>query len=90
MSGVTIKRLLAIALVAALALRVIPIVAPFVWPGLKRSAERLRKRADLATAAVMLAIAGSMLVRGEPVYAAIVALLSVPALIAAWRVIFDG
>lgn len=83
----TIKRLLAIALVVALALRVLPIVAPFVWPGFKGSVERLRKRADLATAAVMLALAGSMLLRNEPLYAALIAFLSIPALVAALRVI---
>lgn len=83
----TIKRLLAIALVAALALRVLPIVAPLVWPGFKGSVERFRKRADLATAAVMLALAGSMLLRNEPAYAALIALLSIPALVAAIRVI---
>ena len=55
-SAVTLKRLLAIALIAALALRVLPIVAPLVWRGFRGSVARLRKRADLATAAVMLAI----------------------------------
>jgi hypothetical protein len=84
--GVTIKRLIAIALVAALALRAVPIVAWF-FPGFRRSAERLRRRADLATAAVMIALAASMLVRGEPLYAALVAVLSIPAIIAAIRVI---
>ena len=83
----TIKRLIAIALVAALVLRVFPIFAPFLWPGFRASVDRLRRRADLATAAVMIALAGSMLVRGEPLYAGIVALLSIPAIVAAIRVI---
>ncbi len=83
----TIKRLIAIALVAALALRVVPILAPVFFPGYRRSVERLRRRADLATAAVMIALAASMFVRGEPVYGGVVAVLSIPAILAAIRVI---
>jgi hypothetical protein len=86
-AAVSIKRLLAIALVAALALRVVPIVAPLIWPGFRRSVERMRRRADLATAAVMVALTVSMLVRGERAYAALVAVLSIPAIVAAIRVI---
>jgi len=85
--GVTIKRLLAIALIAALALRVLPIVAPILWPGFRGSVDRLRRRADLATAAVMLALSASMLARGEKLYAGIVVVLSIPAIAAAIRVI---
>lgn len=83
----TIKRLLAIALVAALALRVLPIVAPILWPGYRSSVDRLRRRADLATAAVMLALAVSMWARGEPLYAGLVAVLGIPAIVAAIRVL---
>jgi hypothetical protein len=81
------KRLIAIALVAALALRVFPIVAPWIWPGFRKSVDRLRRRADLGTAAVMLLLVFSMVARGERLYAALVALLSIPALIAAVRVL---
>lgn len=82
-----LKRVLTIALVAALLLRVVPIVAPLVWPSFRASVDRLRFRADLATAAVMLALVVSMLVRGEPAYAALVGVLSLPALVGAWRAI---
>ena len=85
----SLKRLLAIALIAALALRILPIVGPILWPSFRQSAARLRRRADLATAAVMIALAVSMLARGEPLYAALVAVLSIPALIAAGRVLAE-
>ena len=80
-----LKRLLAIALVTALCLRLLPIVGPVLWPGFRRSVDRLRRRADIATAVVMLALVVSMLVRHEPLYAALVALLSIPAWIAGAR-----
>lgn len=84
-----LKRLLVAALLVALALRLAPIVGPWVWPALKPRVERLRRRADLATAAVMIALVISTLVRGEPAWALVVAVLSVPALIAGARAIRD-
>ena len=83
--AMNIKRLLVIGLVAALLLRLLPIVAPIVWPGLRRSVAALRRRADLAAAAIMLALVVSMFARQEPVYAAIVAVLSLPAWFAGVR-----
>jgi hypothetical protein len=82
-----LKRVLTIALVAVLLVRVLPIVAPFVWPSMRTSLGRLKFRADLGTAFVMIALVISMLVRNEPAYAALVALLSVPAIVGAWRAI---
>lgn len=81
----TIKRLLVIGLLLALSLRLLPIVGPIVWPGYRRSVARLQRRADLATAAVMLALVASMLIRREPAFAAIVAVLSLPAWVAGVR-----
>ncbi len=81
----SIKRLLVIGLLVALAMRLLPVIGPIVWPGFRRSVGRLQRRADLATAAVMLALVGSMLARQEPAFAAIVAVLSVPAWIAGAR-----
>lgn len=81
----TIKRLLVIGLLLALSLRLVPVIGPIVWPGYRRSLARLQRRADLATAAVMLALVGSMLVQREPVFAAIVAVLSLPAWVAGVR-----
>ena len=80
-----LKRFITIALVAALLLRVLPIVLPWVWPSFRASAARLRFRADIGTAVVMLALVASMLVRNEPAYAGLVAILSVPAVFGAWR-----
>lgn len=82
-----LKRVLTIALVAALLLRVLPIVLPWVWPSYRKSVDRLRFRADLATAAVMVALTVSMFVRNEPAYAALVALLSLPAILGAIRAV---
>lgn len=82
-----LKRVLTIALVAALLLRVLPVVLPWVWPSFRKSVAALRFRADLATAAVMLAIVISMLARKEPAYAGLVAVLSLPALIGAFRAV---
>ena len=76
------KRVLVIGLVVALGLRLLPIVGPMVWPGLRRPLQRLQRRADLATAAVMLALVVSMVVQREPVFAGITAVLSLPAWIA--------
>lgn len=81
----SLKRLMTIALVAALLLRVLPIVLPWVWPSFRTSVARLRFRADLGAAAVMLALVASMLVRNEPAYAALVAVLSLPAVFGAYR-----
>jgi len=81
----TIKRLLVIGLVVALALRLLPVVAPMFWPGFRRSVARLQRRADLATAAVMLALVASMFLQREPVFGAMVAVLSLPALVAGFR-----
>lgn len=81
----SLKRLMTIALVAALLLRVLPMVLPWVWPSFRGSVARLRFRADLGAAAVMLALVASMLVRKEPAYAALVAVLSLPAVFAAYR-----
>ena len=82
-----LKRVLTIALCAALLLRLLPVVLPWVWPSYRASVERLKFRADLATAAVMLAIVVSMLLRNEPAYAGLVAVLSLPALYGAGRAI---
>jgi hypothetical protein len=82
-----LKRVLTIALGAALLLRVLPIVLPWIWPSYRASVERLRFRADIATAAVMLALVVSMLVRREPAYAGLVAVLSIPAFYGAIRAV---
>ena len=76
-----LKRLLVLGLLVALALRLVPAL----WPGYRRSMARLRRRADLGAAAVMLALVCATLAQGEPAYAALVAMLSVPAWIAGAR-----
>jgi hypothetical protein len=81
----TFKRLLMIGLVGALALRLLPVLGPIVWPGFRRSVARLQRRADLATAAVMLALIASMFLQHQPLFGALVAVLSLPALVAAAR-----
>lgn len=81
----TIKRLLVIGLLLALSMRLLPVVGPIVWPSYRRSLARLQRRADLATAAVMFALVASMLAQREPVFAAIVAVLSLPAWLAGVR-----
>ncbi|MBI2394203.1 MAG: hypothetical protein HYV09_31825 [Deltaproteobacteria bacterium] len=83
----TIKRLLVVALLAALTLRLLPVIGPILWPGWRRSLAEVRRRADLATAVVMLAVVGSMLARRELVWAAVVAVLSIPALVAGVRAV---
>lgn len=84
-----LKRALTIALIAALLLRLLPIVAPIVWPGFRQSVDRLRFRADIGTAAVMAALVVAMLARHEPAYAALVAILSIPAFYGAFRALRD-
>lgn len=81
----SIKRLLVIGLLVALAMRLLPVLGPLVWPGFRRSVARLQRRADLATAAVMLALVASMIAQREPAFAAMVAVLSLPAWIAGVR-----
>ena len=85
MGVMPLKRLLVLALLFALGLRLVPIVAPLFWPRYRQSVARLRRRADLGTAAVMIALVVSMALRGEPVWAGLVAVLSVPAVLAAVR-----
>lgn len=74
-----LKRLLVIGLLAALSMRLLPILGPVFWPGFRRSVARLRRRADLATAAVMLALVAAMALQRELAFAALVAVLSLPA-----------
>ena len=81
----TIKRLLVIGLLLALSMRLLPVIGPLVWPSFRRSVARLQRRADLATAAVMLALVVSMFAQREPVFGAITAMLSLPAWLAGIR-----
>jgi hypothetical protein len=81
----TFQRLLAIVVAFVLVTRLWPLVAPWIWPRLKPRMARLQRRADLATAAVMIVLVVSALVRGEQTYAALIAVLSIPALVAGIR-----
>jgi hypothetical protein len=85
-----LKRLLVVGLLAALALRAWPIVGPLLWPGYRRSVRQLRRRADLATAAVMLGLCASMFVRGERGFGVLLAVLSLPAVVAAAKALREG
>jgi len=86
---VSAKRILVVAAALVLALRLLPIFAPRFLPGLRASADRLQKRADLGTAFVMLAVAIVTFARGELVLGGVVLLLGVPAFVAAVSVITD-
>ncbi len=86
----TPKRILVIAAAIVLALRLMPIFLPRFLPSLRASADRLRRRADLGTAFVMLALAVLTFARGEVVLGAVVLLLGVPAFIAGVSVITDA
>lgn len=82
MRPMPLKRLLVLGLLLALALRLLPVVGPLVWPGYRKSIRRLQRRADLATAAVMLALCASMFAQRQPWFGVLVAVLSIPAWIA--------
>jgi hypothetical protein len=75
----TLKRLLGVAIAIALALRIAPVVLPWIRPRWRASAERLRLRADVATAAIMVAFAIAAVARGEPWIGVLVLVLGAPA-----------
>lgn len=81
------KRLLVVVVLFALALRIAPIVLPWIQPKWRAAATRLRRRADLVTALAMVGFAVSAAVRGEPGLAVLIAVLGVPAYVAAWQTI---
>ncbi len=70
-----------------MALRLAPIVLPWIRPRWRDAAARLRRRADLVTALAMIGFAVAAALRGEPGLAALVAVLGVPAYVAAWQVL---
>jgi hypothetical protein len=85
----SLRRLLGIALALILVMRLVPWLAPAIWPGLRRKVDGLRRRLDLASAAIMLGFAVSMALRREPVAAAVVLVLGIPAFVAAAAVVRD-
>ncbi|MGZ5968994.1 MAG: hypothetical protein ACXWP4_15080, partial [Polyangiales bacterium] len=69
----TFQRLLAIVIALVLLSRLWPVVGPWIWPALKPRVDRLRRRADIAAASVMIALVLATLFQGERAYAALVA-----------------
>jgi hypothetical protein len=78
-------RLIAFPLLLILGVRVLALLSPIFGEGWRRGVQRWTVALDVAGGAIMLALVGLMLWRGEPLAALLIALISIPVLIGMYR-----
>ncbi len=78
-------RIIAIPLILILGARLIALLGPLLGERWRRAARRWITATDVAGGAIMVALIGLMLWRGEPLAAALLALIGVPVFIGAYR-----
>lgn len=81
----SLSRLLALALIVLLALRLLPLVLPLLGPRWQQTGRRLATTIDVAGGLIVLGLVLLTLLRGEPLGALLLALLGIPVFIGAYR-----
>jgi hypothetical protein len=78
-------RIIAIPLILILGVRLIALLGPLLGGRWQRGVRRWITAADVAGGAIMITLIGIMLWRGEPLAAALLALIGVPVWIGTYR-----